>query len=221
MSRRTVHILIATANPGKAREIEAVLEEPAAPGALGEAVQVRWHTLADWPEPIEEPDENGATFLENAVLKARYYSRASGLWTLADDSGLEVDALGNEPGVRSARFAEAPQGASRDQRDRANNRKLIECLLGVPPERRIARYRCVLALADGDRILATTEGTLEGRIIDEPRGSGGFGYDPHFLLPELGRTTAELSAEHKNRISHRGVALRALRKKLADLLGEF
>jgi XTP/dITP diphosphohydrolase len=104
--------------------------------------------------------------------------------------------------------------------DRANNEKLIRELRGVPAERRTARFRCALALADGGRILATAEGAIEGVIIDEPRGGGGFGYDPHFFVPSLGRTTAELAAEDKNRISHRGQALRAMRSQLVALLVE-
>jgi XTP/dITP diphosphohydrolase len=208
-------ILIATGNPGKFREIVAVLAEVARDGAT-EAV--RWLALGDLAVAVPEPHEDQETFTANAALKARYYSRASGLWTLADDSGLEVDALGGEPGVRSARYGGSPAGSPREVVTRANNRKLIAVLQGVPAEKRTARFRCALALADGERIVATAEGKIEGRIIDQPRGANGFGYDPHFFIPELGRTMAELEPEHKNRISHRGQALRLMRQRLRELL---
>ena len=194
-------ILIATGNPGKFREISAVLSE--AWGAGG-APLVQWRSLGDLTVQVPEPVEDEETFAGNAALKARYYSRASGLWTLADDSGLEVDALGGRPGVYSARYGGSPAGSPRDVVTRANNLKLIGALAGVPRKKRAARFRCALALADGDRILATAEGAVEGQIIDEPRGSNGFGYDPHFFIPDLGKTMAELEPQHKNRISHRG-----------------
>ena len=213
---RVVEVLIATKNPGKAREIEAILSEKGS--AARSLPELRWKTLDHLVEAIPEPTEDLATFIGNAALKARYYSLASGLWTLADDSGLEVDALAGAPGVMSARFAGLPEGADRKARDQANNEKLIAQLKGVSPERRTARFRCALALADGQRILATVEGTIEGMIIDAPRGSGGFGYDPHFLVPHLGKTTAELAPAQKNRISHRGQALRRMQAKLPDLL---
>ncbi len=208
-------ILIATGNPSKAREIIAVLsgQEPGAPHP-----RIVWRRLDELPGHIPEPIEDGDTFEANAALKARYYSRRTGLWTLADDSGLEVDALGGAPGVRSARYADLPGGTSRAERDAANNRKLIAALRGTRPARRTARFRCALALADADELLAAAEGTIEGRIIDVPRGQNGFGYDPHFLVPDLGRTTAELEPAHKNRISHRGRALLALRGRLLALL---
>jgi XTP/dITP diphosphohydrolase len=207
-------ILIATGNPGKFREIVAVLVD-----AKGEAAMpVAWKSLGDLHPPIVEPHEDQPTFAGNSALKARYYSLASRLWTLADDSGLEVDALGGEPGVRSARYGGAPPGSPREEVTRANNRKLIASLEEVPAERRTARFRCALTLADGERILATTEGALEGRIIDDPLGANGFGYDPHFFIPELGRTLAEIEPDHKNRISHRGQALRAMREELRRVL---
>jgi XTP/dITP diphosphohydrolase len=207
-------ILIATSNPGKFREIVEVLSaESDAPAADG----VRWLSLADLPGKIAPPTEDGRTFAANAALKARHYARASGRWTLADDSGLEVDALGGEPGVRSARYGGVPPGSSREAATRANNRRLIAILAGVPAERRTARFRCALALSDGERILLTAEGSVQGRIIDEPRGANGFGYDPHFFVPQLGKTMAELPAEEKNRISHRGQALRQFREALREL----
>lgn len=203
-------ILIATNNPGKAREIVAVLSSSDS--------AIRWRTLADLGRDIPEPVEDRDTFEGNSQLKAVYYSIQTGMVTLADDSGLEVDALRGAPGVYSARYAELPGDPPRAERDAANNEKLIEKLAGVPTEKRTARFRCVLTVADGERVLAQSSGAIEGRIIDQPRGTGGFGYDPHFLVPELGRTTAELEPGHKNEISHRGTALRALRDQLAALL---
>ena len=213
-ARRTT-ILIATGNPGKAREIRAVLSDP--DSERDGTGRIRWLTFADLPATISEPIENGDSFAANAALKARYYSLETGLWALADDSGLEVDALGGEPGVRSARFAQVPEGSPRDVRDAANNRKLIAELQGVPAVPRTARFRCALALADGNRIKASAEGVFEGLIVDRPRGQNGFGYDPHFLVTELDRTAAELAPEHKNRLSHRGQALRQLREQLKRL----
>ncbi len=158
---------------------------------------------------IAEADEPHPTFVENALAKARNASRASGLPALADDSGICVPALGGAPGVLSARFAGEPKS------DAANNRKLVDALASHTD--RAAYYYCVLVYLrhadDPQPVIA--EGRWDGQIIAEPRGSGGFGYDPHFLLPALGKTAAELSAEDKNRQSHRGQALRALIRKLA------
>ncbi len=196
-----LEVLVATGNPGKLREIREITA----------GLPLRWRALAEFPH-VPEAVEDGDTFAENARRKARHYSRATGLWTLADDSGLEVDALGGAPGVHSARYA----GLPRD--DRANNRKLIAALAGVPAARRTARFRCAIALADGEHILLETDGRVEGRIIDEPRGANGFGYDPHFLVPELGRTMAELPSAEKNARSHRGAALRAMLRQLEALL---
>jgi XTP/dITP diphosphohydrolase len=207
-------VLIATGNPGKFREISAVLSQ--AWGAAG-APPLLWRSLSDLAQPVPEPVEDQDTFAGNAALKARYYSRATGLWTLADDSGLEVDALGGRPGVFSARYGQAPAGSSREVVTQTNNLKLIAALTGVPAEQRIARFRCALALADREMLLATAEGAIEGRIIDQPRGANGFGYDPHFFIPDLGRTMAELESEHKNRISHRGQALRTMRQRLQQM----
>jgi XTP/dITP diphosphohydrolase len=161
--------------------------------------------------------EDGDTFVANAVKKALEVSRATGLPALADDSGLEVDALGGEPGVYSARYA----GLHGD--DQANNLKLLARLAGVPPEGRGGRFRCVLALADvagalGSRVV-TVEGACEGRILDAPRGTGGFGYDPLFFAPELGMTFAEAGIGPKSGLSHRARAMRALRPELASYFG--
>ncbi len=145
-------------------------------------------------------EEAGTTFAENAELKALAYARASGMLTLADDSGLEIDALGGAPGIYSARFA----GKETSYEERF--RLLLEQLKGLTRERRTARFRCVIALAEPSGYYQTVEGTLEGLIADTPRGQYGFGYDPIFFIPELGKTSAELTPEHKNRISHRGRA---------------
>ena len=168
---------------------------------------------------VEPPEENGDTFEENATLKALYYSRfAHGLLILADDSGLEVDAIGGAPGVRSARFAadcglvDSPD--ANDNTDVWNNMVLLQRLAEVPFARRTARYRCVLACARGGQLLHTAEGSVEGLILEAPRGTGGFGYDPLFLLPKLNRTMAEIDLETKASISHRGHALSALLEKL-------
>lgn len=194
-------LLIATTNPGKLKEVRAILA----------GLAVEWTTLRDHPD-LPEAVEDADTFAENAALKAVHYSRLSSGWALADDSGLEVDALGGEPGVRSARFA----GSACD--DAANNAMLISRLRGVPPEDRTARFRCAVALAGPKGVVAQTTGAFEGVIVDQPRGANGFGYDPHFLVPDCGLTAAEMTAEHKNRLSHRGQAMRALRVPLERLL---
>lgn len=170
-------------------------------------------------EGIEAPEEDGATFAANAELKAIYYSRfAPGEMVLADDSGLEVDALNGAPGVRSARFA-ADMGLvdspdANDNTDVWNNMVLLQKLADVPAARRTARYRCVLVCAlDGD-VIETAEGSVEGMVLEAPRGTGGFGYDPLFYLPALDKTMAEIDLETKLRLSHRGRALEALLEKL-------
>ena len=145
-------------------------------------------------------EETGQTFAENAQLKALAYARASGMLSLADDSGLEIDALGGAPGVLSARFA------GQDTPYEERFRLLIGQLRGLTGEQRRARFRCAIALAEPDGYCRVVEGTIEGVVAESPRGTGGFGYDPIFLLPELGRTFAELTTEQKNRISHRGRA---------------
>ncbi len=194
-------IVLATTNPGKLREVSAVFD------VAGAALK----SLSDFPAH-PEPIEDGTTFAANAAIKACYYSRMTGHWALADDSGLVVDALDGAPGILSARYAGTPGD------DQANNAKLVQALAGVPDDRRSARFRCAVALADGETILATAEGVIEGQIIDHPRGGNGFGYDPHFLVPELGLTTAELTPDEKNRRSHRGQALRIILPKIASLI---
>jgi XTP/dITP diphosphohydrolase len=153
-------------------------------------------------------EETGTTFRENAELKARAYAHASGMLSLADDSGLEVDALGGAPGVYSARFA----GLEATYQERFDI--LLAQLRDVPAEQRTARFRCVISLAEPSGYLRSVDGTIEGVIADAPRGKNGFGYDPIFLVPALGKTTAELTPEHKNQISHRGRAARLARELL-------
>ena len=192
-------LVIATANPGKLREIRALLAD------LPFDVHGQ-STLA-----VASAEETGSSFRSNALLKARHAAAATGAAAIADDSGLEVDALGGEPGIFSARYA----GPAAD--DAANNAKLIAALAGRPLAQRRARYRCAMVFVDGphDPEPLSAEGVWEGYILDAPRGSGGFGYDAYFWLPDLERTAAELAPEDKNRRSHRGMALRSLREQLA------
>lgn len=191
-------IVVATGNRGKVAEIAAALAaQPVKVLALTE--------LGDIPEAVE----SGDTFEANAVLKATHYSLYTGKPCLADDSGLEVDALGGAPGVYSARYA--GENAS----DAANNHKLLTELAPVPEEEWTARFRCVLAYVDPDGTLLSAQGTCEGIILREPRGQGGFGYDPLFYVPALGKTLAELALAEKNAVSHRGQALRNMATKLA------
>ena len=169
---------------------------------------------------ISAPEETGATFADNATLKAIYYSRfAPGHLVLADDSGLEVDAIDGEPGVRSARFAadagltDSPDAAA-DNTDVWNNITLLQRMAGVPAGQRAARYRCVLVAARDGSFVESAEGSVEGLILEAPRGTGGFGYDPLFYLPTLERTMAEIDIETKLSLSHRGRAIAALLPKL-------
>jgi XTP/dITP diphosphohydrolase len=195
-----MQVVLATSNPGKQRELQVLLEP------LG------YQLVLQSSLGIEAPEESGSTFEANALLKARHAARAAGLPALADDSGLEVDALGGRPGVHSARYA------GPDASDAANNARLLAELAGLPPQRRGARYRCVLAFvrdADDPEPLLVS-GAWSGRIGAEPRGSGGFGYDPLFIPEGLHCTAAELPAAEKNRLSHRGQALRALVARLAE-----
>ena len=193
-----MQLLIATANPGKVREFREMLG--------GERFTYTDLSQRGAVTPVEE---TGATFLENACLKAAGYATQFNTWALADDSGLEVDALGGAPGVHSARWAEK-NGSGKGDAD--NNATLLRQLEDVPDERRTGRFVCVLALADpAGRIILTARDTVEGRVLRSPRGAGGFGYDPLFYVESLGRTTAELSPEQKHEISHRGKALRRLK----------
>jgi len=201
-----MEILFATSNPHKVREVRAILEP------LG----VRVKTLEDLGEVPPEPVEDADTFEGNARLKARGYARSTGLACLAEDSGLEVDALGGAPGIYSARYAGA--SGSREERDRANNEKLLKELEGVGSEERSARFVCAMCLAEPDgTLIAEVRGTYEGRIAHAPRGQNGFGYDPLLELPEGGRTSAQLTPEEKNARSHRGAATRLLAAALTQL----
>jgi XTP/dITP diphosphohydrolase len=191
-------LLVATRSAHKLGELLALLALPHAELVSLDQIGVE-----------EEPLEDASTFEENAILKARFYAARSGLPTLADDSGLEVDALEGRPGVRTRRYA------GERATDEQNNRKLLDELAGVPPERRTARYRCALAyLEPGDTCAPVVRlGVMEGRIAEVPRGSGGFGYDPIFepsREPPGGRTVGQLSPEEKNAISHRAAAARSM-----------
>lgn len=193
-------IVLATHNQGKIREFKKAFAE------IGwEAVPIA--DVADVPEP----EETGYTFEENALIKAHYYAKAVNLPVLSDDSGIIADALGDWPGIYSARYA----GVHGD--DEANNRKLIEDLKPYTGDKRKGRYVCVTALAWPDGRELTAEGTCEGIIRDFYKGKGGFGYDPLFYLPQYGKTMAELPMEEKNKISHRGRALKALLAKLKEM----
>lgn len=193
-------VVLATRNEGKVREIADIL----APHGF-EVVSLR-----EFPE-LGEITEDGATFRENAMIKAAAVSGHTGLLALADDSGLEVDALDGAPGIYSSRFA----GGEKD--DQANNRKLLELLSDIPAERRTARFQCVVAIAEPDGWVHIAEGSCEGVIAKEPRGQRGFGYDPLFYVPAYERTFAELDPSIKNKISHRAKALEGAVDILSDL----
>jgi XTP/dITP diphosphohydrolase len=192
-------IVLASNNPGKIREIGQLLE--------GFGLEIRPQSEFDVPDV----EETGLSFVENAILKARHAARISGLPAVADDSGIEVDALGGRPGIYSARYA--GPGAT----DQDNNERLLEELQGMPDEGRSARYQCVIVyLRDAeDPMPLICTGTWEGRILHRPKGRHGFGYDPLFYVPTHQRASAELEPEVKNRISHRAQALQALKRALA------
>ena len=190
-----MQLLFATSNPHKIEEVAAIL------APLGIDVV----SLGAWESKIPEPVEDGATFQANARIKAVYYAKALRRMCLADDSGLEVDALGGAPGVHSARYAGVD--GQRAQRDGANNEKLLAELQGVPAEQRTARFVCAMCLAEADGVIvAETRGTFQGIITTQARGENGFGYDPLLYLPDVGCTSAELSPDQKNARSHRGVS---------------
>lgn len=196
-----IRLLLATNNPNKAREIREILRE----------LPVEVFTPAETGIPFEVV-EDGETFLENARKKAREASRLWDGFVLAEDSGLEVDALGGAPGVHSARFA------GEEATDEANIRKLLKAMESVPDEKRSARFRCVMVLVDSRGSEKVFEGTVEGRIIHEMKGKEGFGYDPVFMIEGYGKTFAELGPDVKNRISHRAEALRKVRLALQEIL---
>lgn len=191
-------VLLATTNPDKVREIRAI---------LGDAYKLM--TLGDVP-PVAAPEETGTTFAENARLKARYYAVATGLLTLAEDSGLEVDALGGAPGVESARYG-GPHSCYEQK-----FKMMYEALSAAASTDRRARFVCAVAVAEGDAIVAESRGTVEGEVAPEPRGEGGFGYDPIFYYPPFGCTLAE-AGSRKHEVSHRAAAMRRIRSFLDRL----
>ncbi len=192
-------LLLATTNHHKLAEYRTIFSD----------LPFRLLSLHDIQLDIDV-EETGTTFAENAELKALAYAQASGMLTLADDSGLEIDALSGAPGVYSARFA------GRDTSYPERFRLIQQQLKGLPMEQRSARFRCSIAVAEPSGYCRVVEGVIEGRIADNPRGDHGFGYDPIFLVPELGKTTAELTPDQKNRISHRGRAAQKARMLLAN-----
>ncbi len=196
----TYRLLVASSNPGKIREIRALLPP--------DVTVVGLHDLG-----LASPEETGATLRENANLKAVLAAQASGMVALGDDSGLEVEALDGAPGVRSARFAGEPPDAAR------NRQAVLAALVGVPQERRDARFVCAVTIATPDGVVRTSEGVLNGTILDCERGSRGFGYDSVFLLPD-GRTVAELLDEEKNAMSHRSLAIRGILPPLQHALSK-
>jgi len=197
IAKRKSEIIVATRNRGKLREIRNILKN------LG----FRIRGLMDFAD-VPEMEEDGRSFAENALKKARYYSTYFGRPALADDSGLEVDALGGAPGVFSARYA--GEKAS----DQENRKKLLKALDGIPISKRGAAFKCAIAMASPDEWEVVTEGSCRGRIGFKEIGKRGFGYDPVFILPQYGKTMAQLPLEEKNRVSHRGKALRKLEKVL-------
>jgi XTP/dITP diphosphohydrolase len=200
-------ILVATTNPGKIKELNS---------CLGTGLKLL--SLTDFDE-ISEVAEDGSSFIENARKKATGYSKATGYWTIADDSGLVIDALGGAPGVQSARFSgEKLNNKDRTLIDHRNIAKVLELLKDVPQEKRSARFVCSLCLASPKKILLETQGVMEGLITDREIGTNGFGYDPIFYVPHLKRTVAQLSPEEKNSISHRGNAIRKLKPILDQLI---
>ena len=200
-----LRLFVATTSQGKLRDFRTAAQA---------------HSISIDPLPnlrdIEAPEEDGDTFLANATLKAVYYSRfAPGELVLADDSGVEVDALNGAPGVRSARFAadagltDSPDAAA-DNTDVWNNMVLLQRMADIPASLRTARYHCTLVVARDEKVVQIADGSVEGTILEAPRGTGGFGYDPLFFLPKLGKTMAEIDLETKLSLSHRGRALAAL-----------
>ena len=199
-------ILVATTNQGKIAELSAMLEFKE---------DILWLGLEDFPG-IPEIEEDGNTFAENAGKKALGYARATQTWTIADDSGLVIDALNGEPGVKSARFSgEKTNDISQTMIDYRNIEKVLKLMQQVPQEKRTARFVCRLCLASPEKILIETQGALEGLITEKPIGTNGFGYDPIFYIPNLGKTAAQLAADQKNAVSHRGNAIRKLKPLLA------
>jgi XTP/dITP diphosphohydrolase len=189
-------LVVATKNAGKAREVAQVLAD----------LPYKIVSLADYPN-VPDVEESGATFVENAIIKAKAYSEFTGEITIADDSGLEVDALDCAPGVFSSRFAPT---------DDERNAKLLDLMKDIPDDKRTARFRCAIAIAWPNGNIKTCEGKVEGVIARVRKGSNGFGYDPIFYLPNLGKHMAELTSDEKNAISHRGNALMMAKELLPE-----
>ncbi len=198
-------ILVATTNPGKIAELTAMLGD-----------NIEWLGLSHFKE-VAEIREDGATLAENARKKALGYAGATGFWTIADDSGLMVDALGGAPGVKSARFS-GEKEKNKKLLDHKNMAKVLKLLANVPREKRTAKFVCCLCLASPEKVLIETEGTLEGVIAEKEIGENGFGYDPIFFVPKWNKTVAQLTREEKNAISHRGNAIGKLKPLLNKLL---
>jgi len=201
--RKRLEVIVATRNQGKIREIREALK------GLG----LRIYALSDFPD-VPEIEEDGKSFIENALKKARFYSKVFGKLTLADDSGLEVDGLKGMPGIYSARYS-GERASSRE-----NNQKLLKEMEGIQFSKRGARFKCIMAMVSPNGKEAMTEGICKGRIGMREKGRRGFGYDPLFILPKYGKTMAELSLKEKNRISHRGKALRKLRKIIRTFMDQ-
>ena len=199
-------LMLASSNTGKVAELRFLLKK------YLDLSQISLVTPRDWPTTLPEVEEDGTTFAENALLKARALANATGLIALADDSGLCVDALGGRPGLYSARWA------GPNTTDAERNNFLLTEMRDVPVEKRQARFVCVVALASPDGQSATAEGICRGVILTEPVGDGGFGYDPLLLLPQFQRTMAQLTAEEKNDVSHRAVAISKIASRLPDFL---
>lgn len=207
MSYNMKEILIATTNPGKIIEIQSCLGE-----------EIKLLSLKDFAS-IKEIEEDGKTFEENARKKALGYAKSSQCLTLADDSGLEIDALNGAPGVNSARFSGPKlKNEERTLIDHRNIAKVIKLIENVPQEKRTARFVCCMCLASPEKIIIESKGTLEGIIINNEVGTNGFGYDPIFFVPSMNKTVAQLTQNEKNSISHRGNAIRELKEKMKYLL---
>ena len=212
MTNALIEIVVASGNPHKVQEISAIFEQE----GLGE--WVRFLSLSDVGGPFKEPAETARTFQENARIKAVAYAALTNRMVLADDSGLQVDALAGEPGVDSAIWA--GEHGTREQRDARNNEKLMVAMRDVKRGDRAARFVCFMCLADADgKVIAQTRGVCEGKIAESPQGVGGFGYDAHFLVGAMNITSAQLSSEEKNKVSHRGHATRLLAKELRAFVG--
>ena len=212
MTNALIEIVVASGNPHKVQEISAIFEQE----GLGE--WVRFLSLSDVGGPFKEPAETARTFQENARIKAVAYAALTNRMVLADDSGLQVDALAGEPGVDSAIWA--GEHGTREQRDARNNKKLMVAMRDVKRGDRAARFVCFMCLADADgKMIAQTRGACEGKIAESPQGVGGFGYDAYFLVGGMNVTSAQLSSEEKNKVSHRGHATRLLAKELRAFVG--